>query len=253
MKRALPFLFVTLLSGAAFAQCSPNQLYADSVFGVWPDTTQGFAPGYVGVFYSDTLNILPPANAGAIDPALFIFIIDSIILDSVSGLPPGFSVICNSQTGAACTYLPEQVGCGLIQGTPATAGVYPISLHTTVNVHIAGLGSAQALPYVFPGYSITISMGSAINEVTAAKLSRVSNSPNPVTDRTTFEFSLAKAGDVKVKVYDLVGAEMWSTHVQGKPGINRMPFDASTLESGIYLYTISTAGTSFTARMVVGR
>ncbi|MBK9420060.1 MAG: T9SS type A sorting domain-containing protein [Flavobacteriales bacterium] len=252
MKRVLPLFFASLLTASAFAQCTPNQLYADSVFGVWPDTIQNFMPGSVGGFYTDTLNILTPSNAGAIDPLFSIFTIDSIALDSASGLPAGLSIICNSQTGAACTYLPQQVGCGLIQGTPVTAGVYPISLHVKAYAHAPFLG-AQVLPQVFTGYSITISIGAGMDELNVAKLSRVRNLPNPVSDRTTFEFSLAKAGDVKVKVYDLIGGEMWSGHMQGRSGVNRMPFDAATLENGIYLYTVSTAGTSFTGRMVVGR
>lgn len=252
MIKALPSFAAFLFCTAVSAQCTPNQLYADSVFGVWPDTIQDFDPGFVGSFYSDTLNILTPHNAGDIDPLFSIFTIDSIALNSVTGLPPGLSIVCNSQTGAACTYLPQQVGCGLIQGTPTLAGNYPISLDVIAYAH-APLFGAQELPQVFTGYSINISMGAGVDEMPIATLSHVRNVPNPVTDRTNIEFNLAKAGEVKVKVYDLVGAELWTGQLLGKPGLNRMPFEATKLESGIYLYTVSSAGTSFTGRMVVGR
>lgn len=252
MKRALPAIFALIFAASASAQCTPNQLYADSVFGVWPDTTQGFDPGVLGVFYSDTLNILTPTNAGDIDPLLSLFTIDSIALDSASGLPPGLSIICNSQTGAACTYLPSQVGCGLIQGTPSVSGTFPISLWVTAFVH-APLFGQQELPQSFTGYGITIGMGSGVGEAVATKLVHLHNVPNPVVDRTSIEFGLTKPGVVKVKVYNLVGGELWNGGMQGKPGLNRMAFDASQLENGIYLYTVEQNGTSSTGRMVVGR
>ncbi len=68
MRKALLSIVVVLASFSASAQCTPNQLYADSVYGVWPDTTENFMSGVVNMFYSDTLNILVPTDAGLIDP-----------------------------------------------------------------------------------------------------------------------------------------------------------------------------------------
>jgi hypothetical protein len=245
-------LLAGLLTTVAVAQCTPDPLYTDSIFGVWPDTLENFAAGTVGMAYSDTLNLLTPANAGDIDPLFSLFTIDSIALDSASGLPPGLAVICNSQTSSACTYLPEQLGCGLIQGTPLQAGTFPITLNVTAYAHAPLFGN-QVLPQVFTGYTIIVSGELGVETLAPLAFSHVRNVPNPVTDRTNIEFNLAKAGEVKVKVYDLVGAELWTGQLLGKPGLNRMPFEATKLESGIYLYTVSSAGTSFTGRMVVGR
>ena len=245
-------LLAGLLTTVAVAQCTPDPLYTDSIFGVWPDTLENFAAGTVGMAYSDTLNLLTPANAGDIDPLFSLFTIDSIALDSASGLPPGLAVICNSQTSSACTYLPEQLGCGLIQGTPLQAGTFPITLNVTAYAHAPLFGN-QVLPQVFTGYTIIVSGELGVETLAPLAFSHVRNVPNPVTDRTFIEYALNRPGMVKVKVFDLIGGEMWSGKVQGKQGLNRLPFDAGGLENGVYLYTVASNGASFTGRMVVSR
>ncbi|MBL0045022.1 MAG: hypothetical protein IPP33_11695 [Flavobacteriales bacterium] len=60
MRRTLLAGLLIAISSATNAQCSPNRLYADSVYGVWPDTLETSSSGMVSVFYSDTLNVLVP-------------------------------------------------------------------------------------------------------------------------------------------------------------------------------------------------
>lgn len=252
MKKVLLVAAMAASSLTAIAQCSPNQTYADSVFGAWPDTVTNFSPGTVGVFYSDTLNLLVPTNAGLINPTFEGFMIDSVALVGVTGLPPGIAVHCTSHTGAACTYLTGQVGCGLIEGTPTVAGTFPLVIQ--VNAYVTLFTIPQAIPYEFPGYSITISDNTTgVADLSPAKLIGVKNVPNPFAERTVIEFGLSRAAPVKMKVYNLVGAEMWQRSVQGKAGMNRVPFEAANLENGIYIYHVESAGSKFTGRMVVNR
>ena len=98
MRKTLLLAACASIAFNAFSQCIPNQLYADSVYGVWPDTVTNFRSGTVGVFYSDTLQVLVPTNAGLINPAFNGFNIDSVALVGITGLPPGIEVICHSQT-----------------------------------------------------------------------------------------------------------------------------------------------------------
>jgi hypothetical protein len=136
------------------AQCVPDQLYADSVYGVWPDTTENFINGMVNVPYSDTLTLLVPSDPSLINPSFPSTVtVDSVQVVSVTGLPPGIVVSCNSQTGGACTYLPNQVGCGLLEGTPTAAGTYPITINVMAYATFIGV---QSFPQAFTGYSITI-------------------------------------------------------------------------------------------------
>lgn len=72
------------------------------------------------------------------------------------------------------------------------------------------------------------------------------NYPNPFNPTTTINFSLPKASDVTLKVYDALGNEVMSL-VSGfkNEGTHSVLLDASSLSSGIYFYKLQ-AG-SFTA------
>ncbi len=248
-------LLLAACAAAAFnatAQCVPNQLYADSVYGVWPDTTVNFANGMVGVFYSDTLNILVPSNASAIDPSYPSFVtIDSVRMDQLSGLPPGITVNCNSQTTAPCTYLASQVGCGLLEGTPTQAGTFDITIEVTVFINLFG---TQAVPRTFTGYSITVLPNTVgIGDIQAVGADKARNVPNPFAGRTDIEFNLTRPSPATITVYNLVGEQIWKDTVQGRSGNNRVPFTANNLDNGMYLFHVEAGGTHSTGRMVVNR
>ena len=50
------------------AQCTPDPLYADSIYGAWPDTVTNFVSGQVGVAYIQVLDFKLPLDAGDVDP-----------------------------------------------------------------------------------------------------------------------------------------------------------------------------------------
>lgn len=252
MKKALLILALGSAGLQAAAQCVPNPLYADSVFGVWPDTTENFVPGVVGVFYSDTLNLIVPVSAHDIDPVYpEIVSIDSVHFTGATGLPPGLSVNCNSQTSASCTYLPTMLGCGLLEGTPTTAGVYPITLDVLGWINFFG---PQSVPLSFDGYEIVITENTTgVLEASVAGLGAVHNVPNPFAGRTSIEFTLPRGGDAKVRVFNLLGEEIWNHNVTGKAGVNKVVFESGDLQDGVYLYKVQSGKDTFTGRMVLHR
>lgn len=253
MIRTATLLPAALLAAKAFAQpCTPNPLYADSVFGIWPDTTTNFAPAMVGVPYSQDLNLIVPLNAQDINPTFPAVVIDSVVFDGVTGLPNGLTVACASQTPAPCTYLPSVLGCGIIQGTPTTVGEYPLSL--TVTGYFTLFGTAVPYPITFTGYRIIVTENTiGIAEAAALSLSGVRTVPNPVSGRASIEFDLSRGAEARVKVFNLLGDELWSYRIMGKAGHNRVPFEASALPEGVYLYKVESGRESFTGRMMVSR
>ncbi len=248
MKKTVLAAGLLITGISAFGQCVPNQQYVDSVYGVWPDTTENFASAVLNVFYSDTLNLLVPMDAGLINPDFSGVNIDSVALTGVDGLPPGIAVICNSQTSASCTFLTDEVGCGLIEGTPTTAGIYDL----TINVTAYALGGFVQVPQSFGGYTIVVAEdNSAILTSSALKPMDVRAVPNPALGNTSFVFNLARAAKARVQVYNLVGEKLWDRNVSGKQGANTLPFDATALQSGVYLYTVEAGGNTHTGRLVV--
>jgi hypothetical protein len=252
MKRSLLSLLVFGGTTLAMGQCIPNQLYADSVFGVWPDTTENFLPGVVNEAYSDTLYVLIPANAGDVDPQYEGLTVDSVVFNGITGLPEGIEVQCNSQTPAPCTFLPTQVGCGLLTGIPTVAGTY--DLDVTVTGYTTVLGFPFSVPLTFSGYTIVVDAGGMnVASVMPVSLGKVQTVPNPFATRTNIEFTLNRGAATRVQVFNLVGEELWKETIEGKAGPNRVPFDAGRMDSGIYLYKVSSGNQTFTGRMVVNR
>lgn len=66
------------------------------------------------------------------------------------------------------------------------------------------------------------------------------NYPNPFNPSTTISFSLAQASRVSLAVYDITGRRLESLLVDAprEPGQHSINFDAGTLSSGSYIYTV---------------
>jgi len=72
------------------------------------------------------------------------------------------------------------------------------------------------------------------------------NYPNPFNPSTKIKFQIAKTGDTKIIVYDILGKEVVTlVSQQLAPGTYEVDFDGSALSSGVYFYVLKTE--SFTA------
>jgi N-acetylmuramoyl-L-alanine amidase len=78
------------------------------------------------------------------------------------------------------------------------------------------------------------------------------NYPNPFNPTTTIRFSVPRAGDVTIRVYDLLGRGV-GTVVQGvfQSGTYDARFDASGLASGTYFYRLEAPGMTLVRKMLV--
>jgi hypothetical protein len=66
------------------------------------------------------------------------------------------------------------------------------------------------------------------------------NYPNPFNPETQIKYALPKAGQVKIVVYDLLGAEIATLVNENKPAGNyNVTFNGSNLASGVYFYKIT--------------
>lgn len=78
------------------------------------------------------------------------------------------------------------------------------------------------------------------------------NYPNPFNPITTIQFTLNRASDVTLEVFNITGQRV-ATLVRGplSAGNHRHTFDASGLSSGIYLYRLKTPEQMLTRQMVL--
>jgi hypothetical protein len=65
------------------------------------------------------------------------------------------------------------------------------------------------------------------------------NYPNPFNPATTIQFSLPEIGNVKIRIYDLLGRLVSSQELVGQSmGMHQYVYDASKLASGVYYYNV---------------
>ena len=78
------------------------------------------------------------------------------------------------------------------------------------------------------------------------------NYPNPFNPSTDISYTITKAGNVTLKVYNILGQDV-ATLVNGYQAANSydVNFNASSLSSGIYLYELRTGSNVITKKMVL--
>lgn len=210
------------------AQCNPDTQYTSP--GIYPDSATNFAPACVNQPYTQLItNVVPQDTTTMIGPVPVTLSIDSIVLVSVTGLPPGMSIACNP---SGCAYLGGTTGCAIITGTCATAGTY--NLLFSLKAYVGGGGAATAQSFTLDYYKIVVSncgtAGLGENSSSSFKMF-----PNPASGKVTIEglgkqaiqnISLTNAEGKLIRTYDLIeGASM--------------DINMESLNHGLYFVTIN--------------
>jgi hypothetical protein len=82
--------------------------------------------------------------------------------------------------------------------------------------------------------------------------SLMQNFPNPFNPTTNIRFDIAKAGLVKLNVYDITGKVVETiADANYEPGSYNVNFDASKLSSGIYFYKLETSEFTSVKKMML--
>jgi hypothetical protein len=85
-----------------------------------------------------------------------------------------------------------------------------------------------------------------------ARFALLQNYPNPFNPTTNISIELAEAAFVNLEVYDLLGQRVAVLLQKQMPaGVSRVPFNASALASGMYLYRMQANGYSSIRKMMV--
>jgi len=77
------------------------------------------------------------------------------------------------------------------------------------------------------------------------------NYPNPFNPKTTIKYDIPKNIFVTIKIYDVLGKEIFSTSEFNFAGSYELEFDASNYASGLYFYRIETGTFAETKKMVL--
>jgi hypothetical protein len=112
-----------------------------------------------------------------------------------------------------------------------------------LDIYVTRIDSSLNIP---PPISVT-TLSNEIPEI----FELFQNYPNPFNPVTLIKFEVPADAMVTVKVYDILGKEVFSVREFKKPGLHAVQFDGSNLASGMYFYTLSAGTFSDTKKMVL--
>jgi hypothetical protein len=240
-KLLLSFAVATIAAMNVQAQsCTPNAQYADSTYGVWPDTTTNFPPATQNVAYSTDLNFKVPAEVPAsLDPTFAGAPIEGFVVTNVVGLPVGYDYACNV---SSCEYPGGANGCANVFGTTATAGVYNVTIQITATVTVPILGGVDQ-DVEFTGYKIVVGTAGTIEQVIAP----IVVSPNPANDEIKVEGISASMKASKVEITNIEGKVVASKEVSNSSDFS---FDLAGMKAGIYFVNVTHASGVETVKFI---
>ncbi len=126
--------------------------------------------------------------------------------------------------------------------------------YTDYEIIIEGSGSLYQAEYRIraidvgnytSGWSSTVSIyfgqfGKISNRIQRYEYELSQNYPNPFNPSTTINYSIKSAGEVTLKVYDMLGTEVASlVNERKEPGNYSVAFNATNIPSGIYVYRLT--------------
>jgi hypothetical protein len=243
---------MTIFTGfVATAQCTPDPQFTSP--GVYPDSLTGFANACVGEAYDQLItNVVPVDTTMFIGPIPVTLAIDSVVVVSVTGLPPGFSFSCFDGQNVSslvdqCAFEGGTTGCISISGTPSPGdeGLYLLSI--VIDTYMAGQPTPQFTTTI-DDYRIevlpsTSCSGVGIEEVSSKLFSLY---PNPVQGLLTLN-GLSDAEVSNITITDSEG-KVISSYVTANSA--SLDINVSNLEGGIYFIYLANVTTTDVVRFI---
>src|SRR3954466_14152441 len=248
IKQLLSTFLFTATTLIATAQCTPDVtcIPSGTAYGVCPDSATGLKHGVVNVPYTETVSLKIPATTDAFGvPG---GTVTSIELDTMIGLEPNLTYQCSAPS---CIYPGNSTGCVLISGTPTQVWDKPVVVKVIAN--ITTIFGPSKVPRDITGYRCVVTAATGIESLNACKFDVGQNTPNPFTGRSEIHFSVVNTENVDFKVYNMLGAVVYTANYKADKGTNTITIEANSFAPGVYVYSLGNATQTITKRMIVSR
>ena len=281
MKKILLSIMVIFVSVNLYSQCSPDPMYQDSTYNIWPDTITNLPVVIQSTLYHTELDIKTPATlieAAAGDSSftqldttilgssysfqLADWPVDSMSLVSVDGLPNGLSLSCAYSN---CVLPGNVLTCASVDGiTSDPVGVYPITIwvdvytHGTLDLGIiqyplsTSLYEATGSYESVNGYKIIISSTSSFELFNSNEFTLMQNVPNPTNGITTINYNTPNSEYVEFFITDVYGKIIYIENFTSNSGLNSINL-VQKLNPGFYTYSIRNAEKTISKRMIISQ
>jgi hypothetical protein len=162
----------------------------------------------------------------------------------------GYTITDSS--GTATLYINKAVT-GIIGQTIPTALVNITGIVSQYKSAMPYSTGYQLLPRQISDIEGTVGVSSDNAKTSTVKgFALAQNYPNPFNPTTTINYSLDKAGMVTLKIYSILGTEVASLVNEFKSAGNySVPFNASNLTSGVYIYKLQAGNQSITKKLTL--
>ncbi len=266
-----------VLDSSAQAVCTPNIscVPTDSTFGICPDSLTGIPAGILNIAYTVTMSIKLPATSIVLGQTVTLshLALTEVLADtSTSGTPAyvDISVIgltylgngTNTPSGGVsgisgytmtkyCYWDAPGQSCVIVSGTPTKAGDFPIKIKSKGRGVAFGIGTwANATEN--NNYKLhVVDPAAGIESLNLSKFDVAQNMPNPFSTKSEIGFTSVHNSDVEFKVYDMLGAVVYSSNFKAVKGMNTIALDANSFAPGVYMYSVKNGAITTTKRMVV--
>lgn len=131
---------------------------------------------------------------------------------------------------------------------PMNNGINALSQVFAATDSILFAGTYGSGMYRFESNLIAVSGES---EVVPKEFRLYNNYPNPFNPATIIKFDIPKDALVKVRVYDILGKQIYSLNEFKKAGSYDLQFNGSGIASGMYFYSVEANGFKETKKMVL--
>ncbi len=252
MMKKLLLLFVSMLAigtVSSYGQaCTPDPNCTSSGGRICPDTITNLPHAQVGIAYSTTITVVVPTDTMVTNPIPLTATIGDYTLDSVVGLPPGFTFQCNP---ANCVFPGGSTGCLVLESAnPVAAGTFPLVVHVTANITAPLPGSQQA---EITGYKVVIDNTVGVEVVNENVFALAQNVPNPAFNVTNIRFTSPVNERIELNIYNTMGQIVYHQDIDAERGLNEIPVSVAELADGMYIYTVSNGKQLLNQRMIVAK
>lgn len=259
MKKIYTLISAVVISTGAFAQCviNPSAHSSPTDYGIIPDSATGLPTAFVGTPYVVDLqiNVAPDTTT-----QIGTFDINFVRIDSVTGLPAGFSYLpnpgngviittSNSGTGFGCVALTGNPVSGQELGGPNSDGIYPVIVYFTAEVEV--FTSTQEFPSTEDDYHVRVMDPNSVVTAVNYNYNVAQASPNPADQSTAFNVTVPGASAVQFTMYNLLGSVVKQETISAARGVNRYSVATSALPAGAYMCTFTMGDEVVTRRITV--
>ena len=280
-KTLLTFLFIGLIPFFGISQCVPNTDFTgilgleDTVYefvGETGDSLTALPHATVGDSYETFFDMRIPSDT-VIEydlgngPQLFdpVFL-NTIAVNSVTGLPMGFEWECASQdsegniTENNCIFPGGGFGCLRLfsDDVPNVVGTYPlvVALDIVAEYEVFGIMvPVEVTDDTMLNYLVLIveeGNNSGIGDlVDSREFKGLGTYPNPFGESATIHFGNNNSNDVKFSVFDILGNLVYTENIQTEIGHNEYVFQKGKLKTGLYTYTLSNGSEKISERVII--